>query len=76
MMEPAIVEHPGADADEALIFNHAAMHRRVVADGDPVPDDDRVEIALAVEDRAVLHVGAGPDADRIHVAAQDGIHPN
>jgi hypothetical protein len=48
----------------------------VVADGHPVADDDGVAVALAVEDAAVLHIGAGADADGIHVAAQDGVHPD
>ena len=47
-----------------------------MADGDPVAHDHRIEIALAVEDGAVLDVGVGADADGVHVAAQHGVHPH
>jgi hypothetical protein len=47
-----------------------------MADGDPVSHDYRVEIALAVKDRAVLDVGAGADANRVDVAAEDRVHPH
>jgi len=29
-----------------------------------------------VQDCAVLHVGAGAEGDGVHVAAQDGVHPD
>ena len=74
--DAAIVQHTGADADEAFVFNHAAMNRGVVADGDPVADNDPVEIALAMEDGAVLDVGVGAYVNRIDVAAKHGIHPD
>jgi len=48
----------------------------VVADGDPVAHDYRIEVALAVEDGAVLDVGVGADTDGVHVATQDGVHPH
>ena len=72
----AVVEDASAHADHAMVFNHAAVDSAIVADCDPVADDDGVEVALAVEDRTVLDVGTGPDADGIHVTAQDGVHPN
>jgi hypothetical protein len=52
------------------------VHGGVVADGDPVADDDRIEVALAVEHGAVLHVGVRADADGVDVAAQHGVHPH
>jgi hypothetical protein len=45
------------------------VHGGVVADGNPVADDDRIEVALAMEDGAVLNVGVGADADGIDIAA-------
>jgi hypothetical protein len=48
----------------------------VVADGDPVAHEDRILVALAVEDGAILNVGAGADADGVDIAAQDGVHPD
>jgi hypothetical protein len=47
-----------------------------VADGDPVSDDDGVEVALAVKDGAVLDIGVGTDADGVDVTAEDGAHPD
>ena len=47
-----------------------------MADGDPVADFDRIEVALAVEDGAVLDIGVGADADGVDIAAQDGVHPD
>jgi hypothetical protein len=47
-----------------------------VADGDPVTHDDGIEIALAVEDGAILDVGVGADADGVDVTPQNGVHPN
>ena len=65
-----------AHADQHRVFDYAAMDGGVVADGDPVAHDDRVKIALAVENGAILHVGVGADADGVDVAAQDGVHPH
>jgi hypothetical protein len=48
----------------------------IVADGDPVAHDDGIEVALAVEDGAVLDVGVGANADGVDVTAQDGVHPH
>ena len=47
-----------------------------MADGDHLTDDDRVEVTHAVEDSAVLHVGASTDADGVDVASDDGVHPD
>ena len=69
------VEDDGADADEDVVFEGAAVDGGVVADADAGADDDRVEVAHAVEDGAVLDVGAGADADGVDVAADDGVHP-
>ena len=66
----------GAHADDHHVFNRAAMDRGVVADRHPVADDHRVEVALTVEHRAVLHVGAGAHADGVYVAAQNCVHPH
>ena len=52
------------------------MDGGVVADGAAVSDEDGVEVALAVEDGAVLDVAAGSDADAVDVAAEDGVHPD
>jgi len=63
------------DADEDVVVNGAAVDGGVVADADPVTDEDGVEVAHAMNDGAVLDVGAGADADVVCVAADDGVHP-
>ncbi len=70
------VEDDGADADEDVVFEGAAVDGGVVADGAAVSDEDRVEVALAVEDGTVLYVAAGAYADAVDVSAEDGVHPD
>ena len=74
--DAAAVEDHRAHADQHRVLNHAAVDGGVVANGHPVAHDDRIEVALAVEHGAVLHVGVGADADGVHVAAQNGVHPH
>ena len=80
MMQPSpmrqLFRTRGSHADDAHVLDHAAVDGGVVADGDPVAHDDGIEVALAVEHGAVLHVGVGADADGVDVAAQDGVHPD
>jgi hypothetical protein len=74
--DAAVVEDRNAHADEDGIFHNTAVNGGVVADGDPVADGDGVEIALAMEHAAVLHVGVGADLDGVNVPAEDGVHPD
>jgi len=37
-------QHTRANPDQALVFHHAAVHRGIVADGDPIADDDRIQL--------------------------------
>jgi hypothetical protein len=76
LADAAIVQDGGSHADDAHILDHAAVNGGVVADGDPVAHDDRMEVALAMEDGAVLDIGVGADADGVDVTAQDGVHPH
>jgi len=46
-----------------------------VAYGDPVPDVDRVKVALTVENGTVLDVGVCPYPDRVNIPAKYGVHP-
>ena len=47
-----------------------------MADGDVVAEEERKFVAHDVEDAAVLNIGAGADADVVHVAADDGAGPD
>ncbi|SPE21381.1 hypothetical protein SBA5_300025 [Candidatus Sulfotelmatomonas gaucii] len=76
LADAAVVQDAGSHADYAHILDDAAVDRGVVPDGHPVADDDRIKVALAMENRAVLHVGAGAYADGIDIAAENGIHPH
>jgi PIN domain nuclease of toxin-antitoxin system len=76
LADVAIVQYRDAHTDEHRVLDTAAVDGGIVTDGDPVADLDTIEMALAVEDGAVLDVGVGSDADRVHIAAQDGVHPD
>lgn len=70
------VENARADADQDGVFNDASVDGGIMADGDPVAHMDRKEVALAVEDGAILHVGVGANADGVDITAQHGVHPD
>ena len=76
LADAAVIQDPRPHADNAHILDHAAVDGGIMADGDPVAHNDGIEVAMAVEHGAVLHVGAGADANRVDVAAQDGVHPH
>src|SRR5437867_3751203 len=69
------VEHRRAVADQALFAQRRGVDRGVVADrragADLGPAARR-----DVHDRAVLHVGAAADHDRIEVSAEHGVVPD
>jgi len=64
------------DADENRVLKHASVHGGVMCNGDPVAHNDRIKVALAMENGAVLDVGVGADADGVDVATQNGVHPH
>ena len=70
------VQDDRAHADQAAAGDVAAVQRDAVTDGDVVAEDQRIFVAHYVEDRAVLDIGAGADADVVHVAANDGAGPD
>src|SRR5216684_4102164 len=70
------VEDDGAHAYQAARLDGAAVQGDAVADGDIVAEEQRIFVAHYVEDAAVLDVGAGADADVVHVAAHDGAGPD
>src|SRR3989344_5875162 len=76
------VENGGTHADEATQLDGAAGNDALMADGDIVADHHRpaarhaLVLMRAVEDAAVLDVGARADADDIHVAAHRAHGPD
>lgn len=76
------VEHAGAHADQAQVFDGAGMQDGAVADCDVGADHCRVarlvERAMVadVDDGAVLHVGACADLYMIDVAANHRARPH
>jgi len=70
------VQQDRTHPDENAVAKRAAVHDRAVADGHVVADRRRVRAAHDVDDGAVLHVRAPADADPVHVAAQDHVHPD
>jgi hypothetical protein len=69
LADAGVVQNADSHADDAHIFDNAAVNRGVVADGHPVTHDDGIEVALAVENGAVLDIGPRADADGVDVAA-------
>ena len=47
----------------------------LVTDGDVVADDQRMRVVRDMQHAEVLHVRAVPDANVIHIAANDGMKP-
>jgi hypothetical protein len=60
---------------ETVVLDLAPVHNGVVAEDASLPYDSGVA-GVGVEDAAVLHVGPGPDTDRLRVAAQHGPVPD
>jgi hypothetical protein len=71
-----VIHHDGAEADEAAGAEGAAVDHRHVADEHVVADVGGGAAASHVDHRAVLDVGAGADADRHHVSAEDAVVPD
>src|SRR5216684_4358360 len=70
------VEDDGTHADQAAGLDGAAVQGDAVADGDVVAEEEGIFVAHDVEDAAVLNIGAGADADVMHVAADHGAGPD
>jgi hypothetical protein len=68
------VEDDGAHADQAASADRAAMEDRAMTDRDAFANRQRIT-RIAVEDRAILDVGAGADAYRGIVVADGGAEP-
>src|SRR5438132_14054941 len=69
------VQHGGSVADEALLAEPGRVHGAVVADRGAGADLDALG-AVDVHDRAVLHVGAPVDDDRLEIGAHHRVVPD
>src|SRR5438270_364270 len=69
------VQHGGSVADEALLAEPGRVHGAVVADRGAGADLDALG-AVDVHDRAVLHVGAPVDDDRLEIRAHHRVVPD
>jgi len=70
------IEDDGAHADQNVVFQGAAMHGGVMADGAAGPDDHWIQAFHAMQHGAVLHIAASADPDAVYIAAQHGVHPD
>jgi len=79
MRQPApirhAVEHDGTVPDETFVADRTAMEQHTVTDRD-VAADDRGNALVAVDYRAVLHIGARADLDQLIIGPQHGIEPD
>jgi hypothetical protein len=76
LADSSVIQNGRTNADENSVFEDAPMHGGVVADGDHLADDYRIEMAHSVQNGAVLNIALRADADRIHIAPYDRIHPH
>src|SRR6185437_13373 len=70
------VENDGADADQAIVLDHASVQVDRMGDGDAIAQGDRKLAAVAVQHTVVLDVGLAPDADGVYIAAHHGVEPD
>ena len=70
------VQKNGAHADETAVLDGAAMNDGRVPNRHVVADRGGMGVFHHVDDGAVLHVRTVPDANPVHVAADDRHHPH
>ena len=76
MLDMHAVEQHRLHADQHAILDGAAMNHRRMPDGHLVTDDGRMRLPHHVHHRQILDIGALADANVIHVAANDDVHPD
>jgi hypothetical protein len=77
LADTAVIQDSCPHADNTHIFNHTAVDSGIMANSDPVAHNDGIEIALAVEHGcSPARWSRSRRESRIHVAAQDGVHPH
>jgi len=69
------VQKRRAHPDEAVFADRAAMQDRVMADCAILTDGQR-KAQVGVQQRSILHVGAGANENLLGVAAQNGAEPD
>ncbi len=71
-----VVQDHRSHADQAAIADRATVERHGVSYGNPVAHHHAVLVAHAVEHAAILDVRVLSDTNRVHVAADDRVHPH
>src|SRR3546814_14399669 len=77
----AAIHDDRSQSDERAVLQRATMQHGHVADqnvfaNDSGKDPRAVLVAIAMDDGAVLAIGASADADMIHIRADDAIIPD
>ena len=72
----SMIHHDGAHADQRPVFNLRPVDGDVVPDGDVVANLDGGFLVERMQDGAVLDIDAIPDADGVHIAADDRPEPD
>jgi len=74
--DAGVVENGGSDAYEDGIFEDATVDCGIVTNGDHFSDDDGIQVPHAVQHCTILHIAFCSDANRIHISAYYGVHPD
>ena len=74
--DPRAIQHDRADADQALVFDGAAVQHRQMPHRDAIADVQRKQPGVAMQHRIVLNVGLVADADGVDVAARGDVGPD
>src|SRR5262249_51209694 len=65
-----------AHADQAAVFDHAAVQGHRVPDGHVFTKENTVLVFHSMQHAAILNVRVGADADGVYVAAHHSVHPD
>jgi hypothetical protein len=70
------IQNDRSHTDEAAVFDDASVQRDRMADRDIFADIDAILLLHTVQHTVVLNVRVRTDTDFVHIAAEDGIHPD
>ena len=72
----AAVQQHGSHSNQAAVLDRAAVDDGRVPDRHVVANHRRMRVAHHVDERQILNIGAGADADAVDVAPHHHVHPD